>query len=630
MRTGAGWLALSCLSLTLWASSAGAYYLDKGRRFDVRLRAYSQLGILTEDAETLGNPPQYDAGDLGQHRNFYNPEFDARLTDFTRWMGDAPGLRFIRPDDFKFRFAWWGFYDGIYDYLNPEWNDRRRTYLTRFSETDDLDETRQFNDQNKNPRHIYASRNRINELYVDYTKGRFFTRIGRQGISWGESDSIALLDVSNPFDLTLGAPGLFQDVDEARIPLWTIRSTIKLVDNWRFLSGLFADMYLVPGVIDTTVPINPITAGISPFNPDVSDPQQQIIAQGQGGLAHLVLADRIPEKKWSNSRWGVRLTSILFRDYTVQGWFFRTFNQAPMPRLVSPGGIDLNSLGLLRKTVVDDRGFRTDECLGISGGATNPNGVTPAGRSCGPRVPIITILERRLENVIGLSATWFNQWVNGIIRTELEYFLDELAFIPTKNLNARSQIPRSIQVALGQEPVQTSSPKADYLRGLLGYDRFFFFRALNPSNSITLSMALNMQYNLSGSQFRNPQPKPGKPQAENAVVPGVPGCETAAAAAANPLCVTTPSKNFEDQYRFETFLQTAFQSDYMHGKLTPRLVIILDPSGTFAFVTSATYRITDSFLAGLSWIAIESTRKSGIATFRAHDMLQLRLTYQLN
>ena len=72
--------------------------------------------------------PQFDPGDIFGQRNFYNPEFDARLTDYMGWMQNVPGLSLISPDDFKFRFAWWGFYDGIYDYLNPEWNDHRRTF----------------------------------------------------------------------------------------------------------------------------------------------------------------------------------------------------------------------------------------------------------------------------------------------------------------------------------------------------------------------------------------------------------------------------------------------------------------------------------------------------------------------
>src|SRR5262249_53520794 len=174
----------------------------------------------------------YHAGELSQWRNFYNPEFDADLTDFMRWAA---------ADAFKFRAAWWGFYDGIYDFMDSEWNDHRRSYMARVAETDrpslystgaqPFSRFPPFNDHNKNPRNVYAEQNRINELYLDYTHGPLFVRVGKQAISWGESDTIALLDVSNPFDLTLGAPGFFEDTDEARIPLWTGRVTYKLIES---------------------------------------------------------------------------------------------------------------------------------------------------------------------------------------------------------------------------------------------------------------------------------------------------------------------------------------------------------------------------------------------------------------
>src|SRR5262245_14702511 len=154
MRMRAGWLNLVLLAVLGFAQTSFAYYLDNDRRFDVRVRAYSQLGILTESSETAGCPnaeqvtkayaikdrtqrltrlgtlykdcpPSYHAGDLGQHRNFYNPEFDANLSDFMRWT---------YADEFKFRFAWWGFYDGLYDYLNPAWNHRRRSLMAPFSQ----------------------------------------------------------------------------------------------------------------------------------------------------------------------------------------------------------------------------------------------------------------------------------------------------------------------------------------------------------------------------------------------------------------------------------------------------------------------------------------------------------------
>jgi hypothetical protein len=40
--------------------------------------------------------------------------------------------------------------------------------------------------------------------------------------------------------------------------------------------------------------------------------------------------------------------------------------------------------------------------------------------------------------------------------------------------------------------------------------------------------------------------------------------------------------------------------------------------------------VTDNFLLGASYLAIAATRKAGLGTFRAHDMVQLRATVQLN
>ena len=78
------------------------------------------------------------------------------------------------------------------------------------------------------------------------------------------------------------------------------------------------------------------------------------------------------------------------------------------------------------------------------------------------------------------------------------------------------------------------------------------------------------------------------------------------------------------------FLQTTLQTDYLHGKLEPRVTMILDVQGIFAFAPALTYRINDSFLFSGTYLAIEGSRRAGLAVFRGHDMVQLRLTYQLN
>jgi len=174
MRMQAGSIVLGLLAVLCFSGSSSAYFLDDARRFDVRVKAYSQLSVMTQDSNTVTaeqrafalsflpsnatplqkraavaaiTPPTYSLGDLAQHRNFYNPEFDANLTDFMQWA---------KADQFKFRFAWWGFYDGLYDYLNPEWADRARSYKTRFSESDNpAGESFDFNDHYK--RHAYTA-----------------------------------------------------------------------------------------------------------------------------------------------------------------------------------------------------------------------------------------------------------------------------------------------------------------------------------------------------------------------------------------------------------------------------------------------------------------------------------------
>jgi hypothetical protein len=634
-------LTAACAGVLL-TTAAQAFFVDQERRFDFRMRVYHQASILTESSErdkcdprtdpTASGcvpPPKYSAGDLAQLRTFYNPEFEAKLKDFSTWMDDVPGVSYVSPEDLRFRFAWWGFYDAVYDeeFAGSPWRQNARNLKGRFAQSDNPQrESFFFNDENKRVRNIYGKRNRINEMYLDYTKGRVFVRAGRQAISWGESDTIAIIDNQNPFDLTLGAPGFFQDLDEARIPLWTLRSTVKLFDTLGPLSSLFLDAYIVPGIIDTTVPINPITGGVSAFGPDVADPfllvpDQEVPLPG-GGTArvHPNTVDRLPSSTWGNSRWGVRLTSVVNRDYTVQTFFYRTFNQQPAPVLVTPGGAEravnqaLNPDGPgangYRGAVVDDRGFRVN-CN---------NGRTVGGnRPCGRAVAAVTVLERKIYSVAALGASWYAQPLRGVVRTQFNYYLDEPAFIPSRNLNPESQLPRSV---FPDRPT-TSLPRADYFRFVLGYDTFFFFRPLNPSNSFVFVSAFTGSYNLSETSktdFRNPTAKPGHPQ-------------TRSRASGNALFPTLPfieDSDYEDAYTFEGFFQTALQTDYMHGKLSPRIVMIADVSGIFAFATGINYRFTDNLIGTVNYLAIAAGRKASIGTFRAHDMVQFKLTAQIN
>src|SRR5262249_27464573 len=156
--------------------------------------------------------------------------------------------------------------------------------------------------QRRDIRDIYGLRYRVNEAYVNISKGPLFVRIGRQAISWGESDTIGLLDANNPFDTTI-QPGLYADLDESRIPLWTVRATYQLFTTLGPFSSGFLDSYWVPGMIDTSV---------SPLQVSSGSPYSSPPPAGGGQEVFQVL----PDQKMGNSRYGVRFQNVVARDYT--------------------------------------------------------------------------------------------------------------------------------------------------------------------------------------------------------------------------------------------------------------------------------------------------------------------------
>ena len=98
-----------------------------------------------------------------------------------------------------------------------------------------------------------------------FPNDRLHVRIGRQFISWGETDGARLLDVINPQDLTFAppaAPNLF-NLDETRVPQWGMRMlyTVRPVSNTIF------EFFANPGFeakkdrVDNFAPTNDIGDG---------------------------------------------------------------------------------------------------------------------------------------------------------------------------------------------------------------------------------------------------------------------------------------------------------------------------------------------------------------------------------
>jgi len=611
--------ALVGLILLASVRSASAVYLDANRDFELRARLYTEGAVAAEHSEPQTRPARA-AFQLISHRTFFNPEFEARLT---RWQP-------FHLDDFSFRLALWGFYDGIYDYGTGQYDRSRQSIQGRLSQghtltapvtrTDQLIDTRkQYTYQPDpvlgnygDPGDVPDFPFRINESYVNMTKGPLFVRLGRQTISWGESDTIGLLDANNPFNLTLAIPGVFQDIDEARIPLWTARGTYTLFDTWGIFSSGYLDAYLVPGSIDTTVSQVPLPLA-SPYSPPQGDPQSLIaglippsiqgpIVDAAFGGIQIGLYDHLPTRSMSNSRYGVRLGAIVNRDYTTSIWYYRTFANQPVPRFLP--------LDLSRAPIV------------------NPNGKGPT--------QLITELHHGLVDVYGGATSWFSQPLNGIVRTEMEYFVNEPAFIPSENIPferlLRTPQVRKLLAALGQKVPggidEGTIPHADMLRFEIGYDRFFFFRPLNPYNSFTWVTAYVGQWNLSET-FGNKDYRFGGQQKLSPT-------GTRVGANTNGLTLATISKlhtvptDFVDLYPYESFFQTHLQTDYMHGRLTPAITAIVGLDGVYGFPMGVTYRFTDSFLFDFKYVLLGGNFNFPFGFFRDRSQLSARITYLLN
>ncbi len=584
------WLALALVFACILARSASGIYLDQDQNISLRARIYSQASIRTNDSQ-IGTLPQTEDGQVVQHRNFYNPELDAELTSYTTWM-KGTFLDVLAPDEFSGRLAAWGFYDGLYDYGPGQFHAAERLVNSTFGNFAARPRQAWFLESptvNTNGktlaevfpgseaidlRNVYASQRRVNELYLNYAKGPVFVRIGRQSISWGESDTIALLDQNNPFDQTIGPPGIFEDTDEARIPLWTIRTSVSVFDTLGPLSSGFVEAYWVPGDLDVNTGFTPFVTASSPYVPRVPDPQTQIPTLNGLPLlqAQFVLVDHVPQKRFEESRYGFRTQTVIARNYTVSAWFYTHFPSEPVPRAV----------GLVKVGGNGTCGKSGTECL------------------------TITETVHELTPVMGVANSFFLEPLDGIVRMEAEYFNREPGFVAQSNLNIGKGLLDPITEAGHVE-------HADFLRWELGFDRFFFIRPVNPTNSFSFVAAWVGSWNLSETSRKDFQ---YAGQFKPSFFEKPPGTSP------------TPA-DFVQLEKVESFVQAHLQTDYLHGRLTPGMTVIQNLRGTYVINPTVTYRWTDWMLFTLNYITVGGAYQE-VGFFRDRDQISMRATYQLN
>ena len=411
------------------APTASAVFLDEDDSIQLLGRAYSQTALRTE--ETSGSTfPHTPTGHDVQHRNLLEIEFAHSLD---RWLPQRP--EWIA--DLGYRLRYKGVYEGLYDYGPREYSDE-----TEVNPPSPFDPTASVASRTVNRtsinRQILGHQDELWNAYVQGSAGPLFLRIGRQDLSWGETDGFRLLDMIEPLDNRFGLP-LVEDLDDRRIPLWMARGTLALPWRTENLTNLTVDTFFSPAQIEYQEA--PIAPRGSPFAaPAAASFFNRLVTR--------------PGRAPNDSRGGGRLIGTLFEDATVSLAHYVTWNDNSSTR-VHITAVDLVDGKPVPQTGIDFVFYQQQ----ITGGTFTMH-VKP---------PIDTVL-----------------------RIEAALFWDERVFVPAK-AGIGPAFPTLLSEAIANRLAGGPGEAAggfttrEVFRWVLGFDKAFWIRALNPTNTFTFS-----------------------------------------------------------------------------------------------------------------------------------------------
>ncbi len=425
------------LAAWVWAGPAQAIFLDHERTLEVTGKVLGQLSLRMEDSNSSGVQcfpfgsycqgftfPTVKTGQMIQERNLVDAEI---YHDVKRWM--QGGLPFFDKLGYRFRVKY--FYDSLYDFGPHQWSSPRQTA----QHGNPLPSIQNLLYQGLvDARHYDTQHDPIWNAYVEAGKGPFFMRVGRQDLSWGETDGFRLLDMIEPLDNRFGFP-LVEDLDDRRIPLWMARGTINL-GTWGPFSNSTIDAYLVPGTIDNQ--IAPITPSGNPF------------ALGNPAGESIIVK---PSKNMGNSRGGGRIIATIANKVTASIAHYVTYNDSPSARIY------YNNIDFVDGTLL---------------------GLPPGSTVISPEAAFLVELYQ--QQITGASATFampFDPYT--IIRSEFAQFWDERIFQQSANLGTFAAYPPAPFPAVGWTPTRNVA------RWMIGFDRNVWIRWLNPENTFFLS-----------------------------------------------------------------------------------------------------------------------------------------------
>jgi hypothetical protein len=447
-----------------WNDVAFGRFIDEAQTLRVNGRVYNRMAMSVEGAadHTRDQTP-YNSFNMLQNRTFIQMELRHELMDLVngtyagRMNMLAPlfsPLQHLGLEDLSYFVTYRGEYDGVWDYGPDVFRERYPVLVDCAPVTKQRrSRPRSFEGCTRSDtRRTLRNRHRVFEAYFDFLWEALFIRIGRQNLSWGETDAFRLLDQINPLDGSFG--GFLVSLDERRVPLDMARIVYSLEDI-----GPFSELNLEAfGVLDDAISA-PTPTG-SPWS--VPNP---------AGIRGFV---KKPARNITDSRGGFRITARV-GDLTLSAAHYYTFLDAPMVQTVTPRGRPVN---LAQFKAAVDAGETTRFLVD--------------NFQANVRFPKIAIS--------GATASFSVPQIDAVVRSEVAVFWREYFYKNSGPDNILGPVLTEGQITPGFRQVgidtATGSPLVTYksdidrshvVRWALGLDVNRYIRYLNPQQSFVFS-----------------------------------------------------------------------------------------------------------------------------------------------
>lgn len=631
-------VGLAVAVLALAKTPSGAITLDKEGDIKLGVRTYVNARVGTENthsgppvtADGLKSPdhvllaqgtfPRSEAGHLRQNRGYIEAELNHDLTRLIKQnvgpfslLNDLP----FKVKRLEYHATFRGEFDGLYD-----WGPREYSTATEFFKVRAANNPISFVHTEKDKpggqevvdvaeardilRKHTTNRQRLFQLYANADFGRMFVRIGRQILSWGETDGFQLLDHINPLDSSFG--GFLIPLDERRVPLDMVLGNLYLGDF-----GPISEMYLEGfAALSNEVGYIPGTpAGSSWALPGLGAPSN----------ATFVFAVA-PPATLRNFRGGLQLKFNAFDATFSLAHYYTVFDTPALQLIIHPyppfipgqGKSPLH--GLL--TAFND------------GGICGPGSGADPG-TCG--TPVHTFETAPQVQVSGATTTFAVPSLYSVVRSEVAYFKDEPAF-------TQGQLDPFLFQGVNGNPLPLTPPAQynttggrrlrDSFNAVVGVDANQWIRFLNPNQTFLISTQFFYKHILDPARggpimVKNANgifvPNPDREVLPVQISSWSPRLGGSAQPGLGPIFVGQPSNQF---------LQTLFiGTSYHSGEVSPGVTIFYDWGGAFLYQPSLTLsRDPFRFIIDYSVIDAHSYKGgSGVSLLKDRDNVEFRLEY---